>query len=151
MTNFEKYKDELMKIKGSFAVDKNTKKIVECDFTDSIECEDCIFNSTCCFESDKIKWLYKEYEPPVLSGGELELIKAISKATNKDYKYLARQDGKIYLFTNKPFVHRGAFGNSYTSNNYFAYISDRDEILFQNIENEIGIYDIENKIFIEGE
>lgn len=154
MTNFEIHKDDIMKIKGSFAVDKNSKKIVGCrDSADGIEdyidCEDCLFNNTqYCFESDKIKWLYKEYEPPVLSGDELELIKAIGKATKKEYKYLARQEGKIYLFTNKPFVHCGAFGNSYTSNNYYACISEKDETLFQNIDNKIGIYDIENKIFI---
>lgn len=146
MTNFEQYKDELMKIKGRFAFNKNTRKILKCDC--AINCEDCLFNEKNCLESDKIEWLYKRYEPPVLSDNEFELIKAISKATNKEYKYLARQEGKIYLFTNKPFVHCGAFGNSYTSNDYFAYISDKDETLFQNIENEIGIYDIEDKIFI---
>ena len=134
--------------------DKEQQKIVGCrDSADGIEecidCEDCLFNNTqYCFESDKIEWLCKEYEPPVLLNNELELINAISKATNKEYKYLAKQKGKIYLFTNKPLVHRGTFGNSYTSNNYYAYISDKDETLFQNIKNEIGIYDIENKIFI---
>ena len=151
MTNFEKYKDDLIKIEGRFAFDENTRKIVKCDPTGNVKrclCEDCLFNSGNCFESDKIQWLYKEYEPPVLSDDELDLIKAISKATKKEYKYLARQDGKIYLFTDKPFVYCGAFGNSYTSNCYFAYISDRDETLFQNIENEIGIYDIKNKIFM---
>ena len=149
MKNFEIYEDDLMKIEGDFAINKAQRRIMRCDAF--IDCKDCLFNEGNCYESDKLKWLYSEYEPPVLSGGELELIKAISKATNKEYKYLARQDVKIYLFTNKPFVHRGAFGNSYTSNNYFAYISDKDETLFQNIENEIGIYDIENKIFMEGE
>lgn len=148
MTNFEIYKDELLKIEGEFALDKTKQRIIECG-TD-IDCEDCIFNENC-FESDKIKWLYKEYESPVLSDDEIELIKAIGEATKKEYKYLTRQKGKIYLFTNKPFVHRGAFGNSYTSNNYFVYISDKDETLFQNIENEIGIYDIKNNIFTEGD
>lgn len=149
MTNLEIYKDDLMKIEGRFAINKAQRRIMRCDA--GIACKDCLFNDMQhCFESDKIKWLCKEYEPPVLSDDELELIKAISKATKKEYKYLARQEGKIYLFTNKPFVHRGAFGNSYTSNYYFTYISDKDETLFQNIENEIGIYDIENKIFIEG-
>lgn len=145
MKNFEIYKDDLIKIDGDFAVDKNTKKIAKCS---ALDCADCIFDKGNCFETDKIKWLYKEYEPPVLSDDELELIKAIGKATKKEYKYLAKQEGKIYFFTNKPFVHRGAFGNSYTSNNYYACISEKDETLFQNIENEIGIYDIENKIFI---
>ena len=87
----------------------------------------------------------------MLSDDELELIKAIGKATKKEYKYLVRQKGRVYLFTNKPFVHRGAFGNSYTSNNYFACFLDKDGTLFQNIKNEIGIYDLENKIFIQGE
>lgn len=146
MTNFEKYKNDLMKIKGCFAFDKAQQRVTKCDA--HINCKDCLFDEGECFESDKIEWLYKEYEPPVLSDDELELIKAISKATNKEYKYLAKQEGKVYLFTNKPFVHRGAFGNSYTSNDYFAYISDKDETVFQNIKNEIGIYDIENKIFI---
>lgn len=145
MKNFEKYKNYLIRTEGAFAFNKAKRRVIECG-TD-IDCEDCIFNGNC-FESVKIKWLYKEYESPVLSDDELELIKAISKATNKEYKYLAKQKGKIYLFTNKPFVHRGTFGNSYTSNNYFAYISDKDETLFKNIKNEIGIYDIENKIFI---
>lgn len=152
MTNFEIYKDDIIKLEGDFAIDKNTKEIVRCNTLDDIErridCVDCIFNNECCFKSTKIKWLYKEYEPPVLSDDELELIKAIGKATKKEYKYLAKQEGKIYFFTNKPFVHRGAFGNSYTSNNYYACISEKDETLFQNIENEIGIYDVENKIFI---
>ena len=145
MTNFEKYKDDLMKIEGEFAFNKNTREILRCD--GRISCKDCIFNEWNCTGSDKIKWLCKEYEKPILSDDELELIKAISKVTNKEYKYLAKQEGKIYLFTNKPFVHCSAFGNSYTSNRYFAYISDKDETLFQNIENESGIYDIENKTF----
>ncbi|MBQ3943342.1 MAG: hypothetical protein II669_03405 [Elusimicrobia bacterium] len=145
MTNFEKYKDYLMKIDGEFAFNKNTREILSC--SSCINCDDCIFNERNCAESDKIKWLCKEYEEPILSDDELELIKAISKATNKEYKYLAKQEGKIYLFTDKPFVHCSAFGNSYTSNRYFAYISDKDETLFQNIENESGIYDIENKTF----
>lgn len=58
---------------------------------------------------------------------------------------------KNFEIYNKPFVRCGAFGKSYTSNYYFAYISDKDEILFKNIENEMGIYDIENKIFTYGE
>lgn len=161
MTNFEKYKNDLMEIEGSFAVDKNTEEVVGCrgsadgidDRIDGcIDCKDCLFNSTrYCLESDKIGWLYKEYKPPVLSNDELELIKAIGKATNKEYKYLAKQGGKIYLFTNKPFVHCSPFGNSYVNNYYFTYISDKEEILFKNIENESGIYDIKNKIFIQGE
>jgi hypothetical protein len=41
MTNFEKYKDNLMEIEGEFAVNKSTREIVNCDSYTS--CEDCIF------------------------------------------------------------------------------------------------------------
>lgn len=38
MTNFEKYKDDLMKIKGCFAVDKAQRRITRCDAY--IDCKD---------------------------------------------------------------------------------------------------------------
>lgn len=154
MTNFEKYKDDLMKIEGHFAIDKAQRRIAGCmadGLEECINCKDCLFNDTeYCLESDKIKWLYKEYEPPILTADELELIEAMGKAKNKKYKYLAKQkSGRTTLFTNKPFIHIFTDGYSYTTNNDFADISDKGFTLFKNIENESGIYDIENKIFIK--
>lgn len=155
MTNFEIYKDDLMKIKGSFAVDKNSKKIVGCrDSADGIEeyidCEDCLFNNTqYCFETDKIKWLYKEYEPPVLSDDELELIKALGKATKKEYKYVVRDAcGVMRFFETKPHVNKS--GNYYGEYTY-ADIASGDKVLFPNITHKDGLYDIENKCFIKEE
>lgn len=148
MTNFEKYKDDLMKIEGRFAFNKNTKKIVGCN--SGIACKDCLFDEWNCSESNKIKWLYEEHEVPILSDDELELIKAIGKATNKKYKYLAKQKGgRTTLFTNKPFINNSTYGYSYTTNNDFADISNKGLTLFKNIKNESGIYDIENKCFIK--
>jgi hypothetical protein len=149
MTNLEAYKDDLMKIEGKFAFDKNTKKIIRC--ADSISCEHCLFDEGNCCEKGKIKWLCKEYEPPVLADSELELIEAIGKATNKKYKYLAKQKGgRTTLFTNKPFINKSNYGYYYyTTNNDFADISNKGFTLFKNIENESGIYDIENKCFIK--
>jgi hypothetical protein len=156
MTNLEAYKDDLMKIEGDFAFDKTQQKIAGCNCTNDeiecIECENCLFNDApYCIESTKINWLCKEYEPPVLADSELELIEAVGKATNKKYKYLAKQKGgRTTLFTNKPFINKSNYGYYYyTTNNDFADISNKGFTLFKNIENESGIYDIENKCFIK--
>lgn len=153
MTNFEIYKDDIIKLEGEFAVDKNTKEIVECNTLDDIErridCVDCIFNNECCFKSTKIKWLYKEYEPPVLSDDELELIKAIGKATKKEYKYVVRDAcGVMRFFETKPHVNKS--GNYYGEYTY-ADIASGDKVLFPNITHKDGLYDIENKCFIKEE
>ena len=90
MTNFEKYKDDLMKIEGTLAFDKNTREVVGCgcDSTRRIDCEDCLFNAGNCSEGDKIKWLYEEYKEPILSDNELELIKALNKSMGKNINIL---------------------------------------------------------------
>ena len=75
MTNFEKYKDDLIEIEGEFAFDKHTREILSC--SSCINCDDCIFNERNCTGSEKIKWLCKEYEEPILSDDELELIKTL--------------------------------------------------------------------------
>ena len=132
-----------MKTDGCFAVSKMQHKVVSCT---SFKCENCEFYEGCC-ERDKIKWLCKEWIPSVLSNDELGLIKAMEKVINKKYKYI--NNPRITLFTNKPFIHHNAFGYFYTSDNYFADISCKDGALFQNIENNSGVYDIESKIFIK--
>lgn len=145
MTNFEKYKNKLIKIEGDFAFDKNTKKIVGCNTLDGVErridCVDCLFNDTqYCLESDKIKWLYKEYEPPVLSDDEIELVNILSKINGKEYKYIYRRDKYIFIFSDKP-----------NTDKYGIILDGSLEItglidLFSNID---GLYDIKNECFIE--
>ena len=151
MTNFEKYKDDLIKIEGDFAFDKNTKEVVGCNTLDGVErridCVDCIFNNENCFESDKIKWLYSEYEEPTLSNDELELINILSKINGKEYKYIARDVNDIIrLFEIKPDI--GKTGHYYGKYTYIDS-SSGDEILFSNIKHEYGLYDIKNKCFIK--
>lgn len=147
MTNFEKYKDDLMKIEGNFAVNKNTGEIAGCDTTDGvkgcIDCKDCLFDDTDCFESDKIKWLYSEYEKPILSDDELELIKALNKAMGKEYKYIIRDRvGLIRFFETKPRINE-------LKNYGYIYIGSNYGILFPHIAHKDGLYDIENKCFIK--
>lgn len=63
MTNFEKYKDELIKkaiLETAMAIDTHTNKVVDCI---DIDCEDCKFNISnngCAME----KWLNSEYVEP---------------------------------------------------------------------------------------
>lgn len=147
MTNFEKYKDDLMKIEGTFAFDKNTREIVGCDTTDGIKrcikCEDCLFNLGNCSESDKIQWLCKEYKELVLSDDELELIKAFNKAMGKEYKYIIRDRvGLIRFFETKPRINE-------LKNYGYIYIGSNYGILFPNITHKDGLYDIRNKCFIK--
>lgn len=141
MTNFEKYKDDLMKIEGDFAVDRNTRKIVECS---TLDCVDCIFNEKSCFDTGKIKWLCEEYKPPVLSDDELELINILSKINGKEYKYIYRSGNYVFIFYDKP---NNRHGMILGENNYLEITGHID--LFSNIKYENGLYDIENKCFIE--
>jgi hypothetical protein len=151
MTNFEKYKEDLLKIEGSFAFDKNAKKITRCNA--SMNCKDCLFDEGNCYESDKIKWLYEEYKKePVLSDDELKLIKALNKATGKEWKYILRTiSNKILIFCNasRPVIMSSDFANSlYYSNEDYIVIDENNKTLFKNIKFDDRIYDIENKKFI---
>lgn len=151
MTNLEKYKDDLIKIEGDFAFDKNTKEIVGCNTLDGverrIECEDCLFNEGNCFESDKIKWLYSECKELILSNDELELINILSKINGKEYKYIARYGNHIYFFSNKPPIDE--YGLLVTGCDYLNInIYNESMDLFSNIK-QYGLYDIKNKCFIK--
>lgn len=62
MTNYEKYKDELIKkviIETSMALDRHTGKVVDCG---NMDCRDCGFSTGkgCCIED----WLDSEYVEP---------------------------------------------------------------------------------------
>ena len=150
MTNFEKYKDDLMKIEGSFAFDKNTREIVGCGTSDGvercIECEDCLFiNEGDCFESDKIKWLYEEF---ILSNNELELINVLGKINGKEFKYIQRTGHRVFLFFDKPPIDEYGIVLS-DKNNYLEVSMHGCTDLFPNIKFMDGLYDIKNKCFIK--
>ena len=147
MTNFEKYKDDLMKIEGIFAFDKNTRKIEICDDIDGMKCEDCLFHPETCFESDKIKWLYEEYKEPILSDDELEFIKVLSKISEKKIKYIHKTSHRVFLFSDKPPIDK--YGILLDKSNYYDLSGYGYTDLFSNIKFTDGLYDIENKCFIE--
>ena len=143
MTNFEKYKDDLMEIEGEFAFNKNTREILSC--SSCINCDDCIFNERGCFESDRIKWLCEEYEEPILSDDEVELINVLSKINGKEYKYVHRSGNHVLLFCDKPPIDK--YGILLDETDYIDISGHMH--LFSNIKFMNGLYDIKDKRFIE--
>lgn len=104
-----------------------------------------------CLECDKIKWLYKEHEPRVLSDDKLELINILGKINGKDYKYIARDaDSVIRLFVIKPHTNKTGYYYSEYGYTYIDSVSG-DKVLFSDIAHKDGLYDIENKCFIKEE
>lgn len=95
MTNFEKYKDEILilaKNNRGFAFRMN--KITACKLSG---CENCIFTGSCI--ANRIKWLYEEYQEPAL------------KLTKKErifceivrHGYIARdKDGSLCVYDSFP-------------------------------------------------
>jgi hypothetical protein len=158
MTNFEKYKDDLMKTEEDFGFSKTKQKIGVCGWVnnniETVKCEDCLFDepSTCCCDSEKIKWLCKEAD--VLTNDELEFIRVLGKIKKTKYKFIARSlDGQIIFFTCKPsvFFQFAQTGNYYyytNRKNYVVFFEDVKD-LFQGIKNKDGLYDIINKRFIK--
>lgn len=102
MTNFEKYKDEILEVLKTTnkpAVTKDSK-IVPCF---DILCDQCILylKYKGCGEGWR-KWANAEYvEPKVFTDAEKAIIKSC-----KNIKYVARdRDGDLYFYTGKPKFH----------------------------------------------
>ena len=73
MLNAEKFKKEIESFNYMFAVVEN--KVVKCADLDT--CENCEFKTRC--GGGKIKWLLEEYEEPILTDKEKEILKNISR------------------------------------------------------------------------
>jgi hypothetical protein len=160
MTNFEKYKDDLMKTKGDFGFSKTKQKIGVCAWVnnniETVKCEDCLFDepSTCCCDSEKVKWLCKEADESVLTNDDFEFIKVLEKIKKTKYKFIAKSlSGHVTLFVSKPFI----YPQSTRTGNYYHYTNRKNCVvffedtkdLFQGIKGKDGLYDIENKCFIK--
>lgn len=97
MTNFEKYKDEILplaKNNRGFAFHMN--KITDCKLSG---CKNCIFTGACI--ANRIKWLYEEYQEPTpkLTKAEKGFCEIIKDG------YIARdKNGELYLYNNPPYV-----------------------------------------------
>lgn len=110
MTNFEKYKDEIIKIfyeKGApIAREKNTGRIVCCGDIDCVQCQflhgDCVVNM--------FEWMLKEYQEPVPKLTKKE--RAFCEIVR--HGYIARdKNGELYLYNNSPFHAETVWRTSY--------------------------------------
>lgn len=99
MTNFEKYKDEILEVlktTNRLAVIKDNK-IVPCFGT---PCDECIlYSKDKACRLDWEQWANSEYiEPKVFTNAEKAIIKSC-----KNIKYVARDgSGDLYFYTSKP-------------------------------------------------
>lgn len=96
LTNFEKYKSEILSLNGSFMFDKYTEEIAEC-----YNCSQCIFyhsGKTC--RSLQIKWLYEEVNSPMKL--QEKIICEGLNIYNQD-RYLARdRNGVLHVHCSMP-------------------------------------------------
>lgn len=100
-TNFEHYKDEILKItnfsSSGFAIDKKDRTLTPCEAT---ECEDCLFD---CIRTDPhqmifncryraLEWASAPYVP-LITKLEHDFLKNYTSG----YKYIYRKDSYLYL------------------------------------------------------
>lgn len=94
MTNFEKYREEILKISendNDFAVPRQTRVPMECIY---VSCRDCLFDGKRC-QSARARWLYEEAveSAPTLTVKERGFCEIIQSG------YIARdQEGSLWLF-----------------------------------------------------
>lgn len=102
MTNFEKYREEILKITKNgahFAVPKKAQVPIACT---CLSCVDCLFNGCC--HPKKIRWLYEEaVEPaPTLTVKERAFCEIVQSG------YIARdRDESLWVFSESPYEHDG--------------------------------------------
>ena len=119
MTNFEKYKDEILPLaKNNRAFAFHINKITDCELSG---CKNCIFTGTCIV--NRIKWLYEEYQEPApkLTAEEYAFCKI---ATNG---YIARNErGSLYIYSEKPVQNISGWGApnwKELNRDYFQFIT----------------------------
>ena len=123
MTNFEKYKDEILEVikQGDNPALKNGV-ITPCNTTNCMECE--FYTGYGCIKKF-IKWLYVEAKP-TLTAKERAFCEMVTEG------YIARdEDGELYIYANEPLKEK--VGWSYDADylilnsEYFPFIKWEDE------------------------
>lgn len=127
MTNFEKYKDEILPLaKNNWGFAFRMNKITACKLS---ECENCIFTGSCI--ANRIKWLYEEYQEPApkLTKAERGFCEIVETG------YIARDlvNNSISYYSAKPYIdsHNYFWNSPYTSielsPEYFSFIKWEDK------------------------
>lgn len=124
MTNFEKYKDEILDItKNGWAKVTKDGKVTAC----SSKCEDCAFyyNNVGGCRNAFIKWLYGEAKP-TLTAKERAFCEIVAEG------YIARdKEGDLYVYANEPQKGKIQWCDDVDyiplNNEYFPFITWEDE------------------------
>lgn len=104
MTNFEKYKDEILEISRTqaIAINKRRNAPEKCSYS---VCSECLLHEgTYCNQRAIFQWLYSEYQEPApkltkTEKGFCEVIEVLKDG------YIARdKNGELYLYNNPPYV-----------------------------------------------
>lgn len=121
MTNFEKYKDEILILaKNNWGFAFRMNKITACKLSG---CENCIFTGSCI--TNRIKWLYEEYQEPApkLTKAEKGFCEIL------DDGYIARdKSGNLYIYDNSPSQRKNDWGINHgyctkLCSNFFPFIT----------------------------
>lgn len=123
MTNFEKYKDEILGISRSqaIAINKRRNAPEKCSYS---VCSECLLHEgKSCNQKAIFQWLYSEYQEPApkLTAEEYAFCKI---ATNG---YIARNErGSLYIYGGKPVQNIsgwGALNWKELNRDYFQFIT----------------------------
>lgn len=101
MTNFEKYKDEILEISRTQAIAINKRRNAPEKCSNSV-CSECLLHEgTYCNQRAIFQWLYSEYQEPAPKLAKAE--KGFCEIL--DDGYIARdKNGDLYLYNNPPYV-----------------------------------------------
>lgn len=144
MTNFEKYKEEIEKLKNkySFTLDLD-RNVVNCN---DIPCCNCKFQDIVTCKNNRINWLFDEYKEK-LDDKEKTLVENVGIAKGVHYRYIARdKDGTLTLFKKVP---RKTGGGCWSTD--LAEWFEIHNSLFPWIHHEDGVFDIKTSQFIKVE
>ena len=101
MTNFEKYKDEILGISRTqvIAINKRRNAPEKCSYS---VCSECLLHEgTYCNQKAIFQWLYSEYQEPVPKLTKKE--RAFCEIVR--HGYIARdKNGELYLYNNPPYA-----------------------------------------------
>lgn len=101
MTNFEKYKDEILGISRTQAIAINKRRNAPEKCSNAV-CSECLLHEgTYCNQKAIFQWLYSEYQEPApkLTKAEKGFCEIIKDG------YIARdKNGDLYLYNNPPYV-----------------------------------------------
>lgn len=129
MTNFERYRNEILEISKNgdrVAVDRRTKKVQSCS---DVTCWNCVFyNGDAPCSAPLMLWLYEEYQEPSIDWSKVAVDTKVLVSNSGNYwckRYFAkRKDGRYYTW------YQGAtsWSNDRMEAWYYAKLADGEDV-----------------------